>query len=278
MGRRGGSDRQFWLQAWDGDPYPVDRVGRPSFTLPHLLIGIVGGMQPDRLAEAFKGAADGMYTRFLFNWPAELSYEKMPRFYNERDSDISKMLERIVALPSTNSKDSRIKLTPEAVDTFEDLRRYVIKKRSALDGREHEWWAKVPAHVLRLAGTLRYMRWGIEGGKEPDAIHSKCVKTADDLIVGYFWPHARAALRLIGLSQRHGDARRVLKWLAGTGKRDITRETVRRDALSQRLDVNETQALLDQLEKAGWLRKAGSEGKGRGRPAIKYTINPQLFK
>ena len=46
----GGQDNEFWLEAWDGSPYTVERVGRPPIVLRHLLIGVVGGLQPDKLA------------------------------------------------------------------------------------------------------------------------------------------------------------------------------------------------------------------------------------
>ena len=51
----GGSDRAFWLEAWDGNSFTVERLGRPPVILPHLLVGVVGGFQPDLLARSFAG-------------------------------------------------------------------------------------------------------------------------------------------------------------------------------------------------------------------------------
>ena len=50
----GGDNSQFWLMAWDGNFYSVERMGRPSFKLKHLLVGVVGGLQPDKLRDLFK--------------------------------------------------------------------------------------------------------------------------------------------------------------------------------------------------------------------------------
>jgi hypothetical protein len=36
-----------------------------------------------------------------------------------------------------------------------------------LVGREREWWAKAQTHLLRLARTLSYLSWAIDGGEEP---------------------------------------------------------------------------------------------------------------
>src|SRR5262249_32803146 len=65
----GGSDRPFWLEAWNGGRHVIERVSR-SITVDHLLVGVVGGFQPDKLARAFNGDEDGMYARFLFGWPS----------------------------------------------------------------------------------------------------------------------------------------------------------------------------------------------------------------
>ena len=75
MGRYGG--RSFWLEAWDGNRYVVERVTKRSVDIPHLLIGVIGGFQPDKLARAFQGDEDGMYGRFLFAWPSTPEYRPL---------------------------------------------------------------------------------------------------------------------------------------------------------------------------------------------------------
>jgi hypothetical protein len=67
----GGQDNEFWLEAWNGGHYVVERVGRPPVEVNDLLVGITGGFQPDKLARSFDGDADGMYARICFGWPEE---------------------------------------------------------------------------------------------------------------------------------------------------------------------------------------------------------------
>jgi hypothetical protein len=97
------------------------------------------------------------------------------------------------------------------------------------------------------------------------------------LVSEYFWPHARAALRQIGLSERHVNARRVLRWIRARGKTEVSLEDVRRDALGQKLDAEQTANLLDALGRAGWLREleAASTPRG-GRPARRRQVNPLI--
>ena len=149
-------------------------------------------------------------------------------------------------------------------------------EREALTGREREWWAKVPAHVLRLAGALSLVSWALRKGAEPEEILWQYVEAAETLVLEYFWPHSRACLRQIGVTQRHADARMVLRWIRARGVSEVRREDVRRDALSQRLDADETDAVLQQLVRAGWLqRQVTSTGKV-GRPTVRWQINPKL--
>lgn len=61
----GGRDDEFWLESWNGEPHTVERMGR-MLAIDHLLIGVVGGMQPDKLVASFKGDHDGKYARVLF--------------------------------------------------------------------------------------------------------------------------------------------------------------------------------------------------------------------
>src|SRR6476619_5672950 len=103
--------------------------------------------------------------------------------------------------------------------------------------------------------------------KAPSEISADHVKAAGSLVKGYFWPHTQAALRQIGLSERHINARRALRWIRARDKQQVSREDIRRDALGQRLDAEQTASLIDALERAGWLREIETEsGPKGGRP------------
>lgn len=274
----GGTDKQFWIMAWDGKPYVVDRMGRPPVELDHLLIGVMGGLQPDKLAEVFKGAADGLYARFLFAWPPTPPYRPLTDRVEEIDQHVVDAFDQLSRLPARTS--NRLPLTPKARAEFEILRRQVSHEARALYGRERDWWAKAPSHALRLAGTLCLLRWAFDGGgREPRDIKYQYLTAAVHLVRDYFWPHARAALRQIGLSQRHVDARRVLRWIAAKDRDEVSREDIRRYALGQSRDADETQGILDGLTRAGWLRQIRSAtGRQGGRPSLRWQVNPKLWE
>jgi 5S rRNA maturation endonuclease (ribonuclease M5) len=281
----GGTDKEFWLEAWNGKPYKVERMNRPPVDVEHLLVGVTGGFQPDKLARSFDGDADGLYARVLFAWPAEAPYRPLTDTIEEVEPEFENALSRLIDLPEFAegkliTRDAR--LTPDAVTVFEQYRQLVHQKKGGLDGREREWWVKTPAHVLRLAGTLTYLDWAREKAgtamPEPNRIEPRFVAATVRLVTEYFWPHARAALRQLGLTEPHTNARRVLRWLQaerGPGS-EVSLQDIRRNALGQSLDAEATTKLIDTLVRAGWLRQAPTVKTG-GHPLYHWLINPHLW-
>ena len=80
------------------------------------------------------------------------------------------------------------------------------------------------------------------------------------------------------MTDKHAHARTVLRWLGLSRRTEVSREEVRREALAQRLDAGETQALLDMLVRAGWLREVPAKVSGPGRPPRRWEVNPRLFE
>jgi len=78
--------------------------------------------------------------------------------------------------------------------------------------------------VLRLAGVLCFLEWAWSGGPEPQTIDARHVESAVLLWREYFWPHGRAGLRLVGISDKHIHARAVLRWLNANRNELVSRD------------------------------------------------------
>jgi hypothetical protein len=273
----GGQDKEFWLEAWNGKYFVVERMGRPPVVVEHLLVGVTGGFQPDKLVRSFEGDDDGMYARFLFGWPREPEYQALSNSIAEDEPELTNAFTRLIELTGNDGIARKIHLAHDAVEEFERFRQFLHRAKESLDGREREWWAKGATHVLRLAGTLAYLDWAWNGGSEPAKVASNYVTAAVELWREYFWPHSRAALRQVGLTDRHRDARRALRWIRGNGKTEVSVKDIRRDALGERLDAHQTLDLLNTLVRSGWLLentpKSGPKG---GKPARRWKVNPSI--
>jgi uncharacterized protein DUF3987 len=294
----GGQDKPFWLEAWNGGSSVVERVSR-SLYIKYLLVGVAGGIQPSLLEPSFEGDHDGMYTRFLFAWPPRADYQSLTDDAEEVDTGIINVLarlDRLAEFADGNLVPKEIRLSKEARAEFEELRKWAHREQEAFDGREREWMAKATAHALRLAGTLCLLDWAARGNaelieneivlgkieEEPTEIEADYMRAAIRLVQGYFWPHARAALRQIGLSDRHVNARRVLRWIKAnlSPKSDISIEVIRVEAMARKLDAAQTLDLLAALERSGWVRWKEAEivEPTAGRPARRWEANPRLFR
>jgi hypothetical protein len=221
-----------------------------------------------------------MHARVLFAWPEEPNFRALSDDTTEIEPEIVNALCRIIDLPAGDDDAFAPRdmwLSTEARAQFEQFRQFQHGGKNALDGREREWWSKGPSQVLRLSGVLCFLAWAMDGGTEPAYIDGGFIEAAVRLWHDYFWPHSRAAVRQIGLTDRHAEARRVLRWIRAGGWDTVSREDIRRDALSQRFDANETSILLESLEAAGWLRHVDEPRQGPGRPVTQWVVNTKLF-
>jgi hypothetical protein len=286
-----GSDRPFWLEAFNGGRHVVERVAG-SIVVDHLLVGVIGSFQPDKLARAFDGDEDGMYGRFLYAWPLAPEYRPLTNEAAEVEPELQSALTALIRLPSEDEGGvfaaQAIWLSEDAIAEFEEFRKWVDRTKRELDGHERHWFVKGETMVLRLAGVLAYMAWAIAlgtpsangldsitGSLEPKIIDKKFMTDAIRFLRDFCWPHARAAMRQIGLSDRHKNARRVLRWIKARAKETVSRDDIREGALGKKLDAAQTQALLDGLEKSGWVKSETI--KTAGRPKLRWRVNPRLI-
>jgi hypothetical protein len=251
--------RPFYLESWNGGRFVVERVADgKSFTVDNLLVGLVGGFQPDALARAFIGDEDGLYGRFLYGWPPTPIYHPLTDDIAEVDPEFQNLLTKLIRLPAEDENGKfaprTIPLSSGAREEFEHYRQFVAHTKRSIEGREQQWLSKSETHLLRLAGTLAFLAWAdassgtglesIAAALEPNEINRRFMVAAVKLIEGYFWPHARAALRQVGLSDRHCHLRRVLRWLRSNDHHEISLKDVRREALGGAVDLEQTRDLV----------------------------------
>jgi Protein of unknown function (DUF3987) len=251
---------------------------REPIRVDHLLVGLIGGCQPDKLARSFDGDHDGLYGRVLFAWPSEPSYRELAHDIAEIEPEIVNALDRITELATGEDQDGEfapksIPLSPDALAAFEEFRQLAHNKKQAF-AKENGW----PRPKLMHCGWL--VHWnsfiGLLSAAKNRNISTQSINAAIRLVHEYFWPHSRAALRQIGLSERHVNARRVLRWLAASPRYEFSREDIRVGCLGRALDADQTQSLIDALAKSGWCKEITSIRKGAGRPARRWTVNPKL--
>jgi hypothetical protein len=141
-----GADKEFYLSAWSGTFAKIDRKGKPAIFIrsPHL--SILGGIVPDKLPLLSGNANDGFFDRLVCCYP-----EAMQRKWDSEkiDSEIrEKAKDKLRSIYECCKTESpRIIMSDEAEAVFGQY-------YDACNGKEGDFWSKMPAHCLRIALCL----------------------------------------------------------------------------------------------------------------------------
>jgi hypothetical protein len=277
-----GTDRPFWLEAYMGNSYRVDRqkLDEP-LRIPHLSVSIFGTIQPEKLAEALRGADDGLSSRFLWSWP-----EPLPFHRPERGADIqagAAALTCLADLTLTENENGGIDpvvlpLDPDAADVIYKYIGTLGRREKASSGLLKSTVGKARGHAVRIAMVLEYLWWCGGSGPEPTSISKHAVEQAVLLMEEYFLPMAERVFGDAAIPIEERNARTLADWIRRTRPETINvskvRDEARLDGLRESTDVKNAFRFLVE---AGWLSPPTKTGRP-GRPAGTYTVNPKLWE
>lgn len=284
-GGGGGGDRAFWLQAYGGRRWVPDRVkdGQAGVEVPHLTWGILGGIQPDRVASLLlAGDDDGLAARFLYTWPAPRKPTR-PRTA-PIEGQFCAALRRLEGLPWHPPAPVLLPFTEAAAAALQEWREDVARLETEAAGLFLSWSGKLPGFAVRLAVVFAHLEWlaGPEGAAPPERVDGNAVARACGFLEGYAVPMARRVFGEAALPEAERDARRLARWfLRQPGPRPATlnAKDLRRMKGGPGIpDAERMDAALAELAAAGWCRPAPNRaGGGAGRARKDWAMNPALL-
>jgi hypothetical protein len=120
--------REFWLEAYGGRPFVIDRKGaKQPLSIPFNGVSVLGGIQPAKLASAMLNSPDdGLVARFLWGWPDKVPFSRPERPANlSRLESIYRRLEGLGWGWDGNDRDVPVSLplSAMAADIFERWQR-----------------------------------------------------------------------------------------------------------------------------------------------------------
>jgi len=207
-GRGAAADRGFWLQAWNGGPYTVDRISRATCHIPNLSVSIIGGVQPDAIRRVVADAVDdGLLQRLI---PISIG----PAGAGEDSPDVghvfrdySDLVHRLAELPAQN-----IVFNAEAQEIRRSFERRAqdLVELEALSPQLAAFCGKLDGLFARLALTLHCC----DSQPPGDQINADVAARVTQLMRATIIPHA---LRFY-LDSETGilaDARSIAGWILG---------------------------------------------------------------
>lgn len=278
--------REFWIEAYGGRPFVIDRKGSiEPVTIPFNGVSVVGGIQPEKLADALFGRGkpdDGLVARFLWAWPDKAPYHRPRRcadmgvlqnLYGRLDGlewAINQAGENVAAV---------LPLDDDAADVFEAFERENRDAGDDAGGLFKSFCGKLPGMVLRLALVSQYSRWAYSGGPEPRTISAMTIGAVAQFVEDYAKP---SALRVFGdaaLPIAERNAATLAKHIIKRNIRHFNARTLRREAkLPGMKDAEPFNEALVLLVDADCLRSAGRrEGDSPGRHSSDFDVNPAIF-
>lgn len=279
----GGSDRPFWLEAYGGRSYTVERMGRDSVYIGHLTVGVVGGIQPDKLRALLTGTDDdGLLARLIPIWPNAAPLKRPDTHFDEAFIENAMHALLSLKMPIDEEGTARpwfVPFSEDAKGLLDQFREDVRQWEGETEGLLLSFIGKLPGLTVRLSLVLAMMAYASGEAGEPAEVTIEHFGRSAHLAEAYLLPMARRAYADASVSTKDRAARRLVKLIIDNGwKQFSSRDVLRADrpGLSTSAEVN---PLIKLLEEADILRQAPSSTSPQGgRPSKVFHVNPVVLR
>jgi hypothetical protein len=276
--------RSFWVEAYGGRPYRVERKKNPEpIVVPRLAVAVHGGTQPDKLAALMRDADDGLLSRFLWGWPAPIPFKlgEAPTRVPWAIAALDKLRELDLHRQGEVPEPLMVPLSEKAKPLLVAFGKEMQERQAAAGGLLCSAYGKARGHALRLALVLEYLWWCGEDGmaSPPTEISVRAIIAAAHLLTDYFMPMAERVYGDAAIPLADRNATTLARWIRSERPEEVYVRHVQRVVHLPRLTTAEAiHAAAAVLVEADWLlppRPATEFGQKR-REA--YAINPQLWE
>ncbi|MDF3856390.1 YfjI family protein [Paracoccus pantotrophus] len=277
----GGSDRPFWLEAYGGRAYSVERMGRDPVYIDRLTLGVLGGIQPDRLRSLLiKSDDDGLLARLMPVWPHPAPVKRPEVFHDETfiENAIARLL--TLQMPADEHGERRpwfVPFTNDARDLLDGFRQAVRSWEIDTEGLMLSFIGKLPGVAVRLALVLALMEWASGEAQEPQEITINHFGRAAHLVEAYLLPMAKRAYAENAGNPAQRSARALLALIREEGWRSFTARDVRRKQRTHLQDMERINPAIKVLETADLIRNVELPPSPKGgAPKRFYSVNPAV--
>jgi len=285
-GNGSGKDRGVYLRAYDGGSVTVNRAGSHPMLINNFSVGIMAGIQPEKLGELFRksgGGADGLYQRFLMYvmQPAgRVDYSAVLGAFTETEAneimDTMHFWTEFIGFGNA-------RLCPEGLPLMEQYHQEArtVSQRTA-GKRLAEHLDKFPGFLARITFALHYME-GAATGAMADTVSVATLERAKR-IMRCLYHHGAAVYEV--LDSHSSEATKLTKSaceaILSKAWSTVQRGDLTRHATDWRnADDRQAEGAIDCLIEFGWLRDvtpALERGKRGRRSNGVFLVNPKVHQ
>lgn len=277
-----GGDRPFWLEAYGGRSFTIDRKNNPEpVIVDRLSVAVLGGTQPEKLASLLlKSDDDGLLARFLTVFPEPVA---LARPSVSLDTiRLKEALLRLRSLPPAKDANGKprpfiIPLSDAAAGVLQAFREQCRDWEADASGVFKGHIGKLPGMAVRVSCVLAHLDWAAQpGALYPDKIDAAHLGRACHLVGEHLRRHSYRAYGASSVPPEIRNAKRIAELIQAEHLRQVTTREIQRRELSGLQSAKVIEAALSVLEEADWLRRMTEETKGR--PRRFFVVNPKLWR
>lgn len=277
------SGRAFWLEAWNGGPFRVERVKHPEpVMIARHAVALFGGIQPERLADLMESPDDGLLARFAWCWPDPVPFDLAAAApatgFAIRALDRLRCLTLLEPEGEPGAAHPRyVAMTVSGRALMRDFGRDMQERQKDAGGLMRSAYGKARGLVLRLSLVLEYLDWCADtsGRPEPDCISDAAFARAATLVADYLMPMAERVYGDAAATQRDRNVATLARHIHKKKPEGLSVRELCRAPLPGLREAEPIHDAADKLIEAGWLAPM-HRGDGKGRPATVYPVNPAL--
>lgn len=190
--------RSFWIEAYGGRPYRVERQKNPEpIIVTRLAVAVYGGTQPEKLAGLLHSADDGLFARIAWFWPEPLPFRLASEAPNVRWAiDALDRLRQLDLVPDKLAADGSrpldVPVVKGALHYLEKFGQEMQERQSWSGGLMRSAYGKARGLALRLSLVFEYLWWAGRDGMAPppETISEPALLAAMLFVADYLMPMA----------------------------------------------------------------------------------------
>lgn len=271
---KGGGDRAFWLKAFNGGTYNLNRIGRGAKQIPNLSISLLGGIQPEPMRKfASESVDDGLLQRMLpvILRPSSVGQD-MPQDRAAKDYDslvqdlygLRQQGHRLLHF-SAGARAIRDRLEAEHLGLAQALEG-VSPKLSAHYGKYDGIFARLCLIWHCIDHAYREL---------PAEISEDTAARVADFMAEFIRPSAIAFYAgTLGMSAGHEDIVALAALIVAKGMGEVAaRDVQSAGQLLRHIKADDFRLIAEKMESFGWLEKR-EPGPRSNTP--RWVVNPRV--
>ena len=258
-------------------------MGRKPLTIDRLTLGVLGGIQPDKLNDLLvKASDDGLVARFMPTWPAPAPVLRPTRYADDAVAD--EAWARLVALDMPANEEGDLRpwfagFDSGAAALMDGWRQQCSDWEKDAEGLLMSHIGKFPGLAARLSLVLAALDHAFDGAPQPNTITVSEFGRACHYIEAYALPMARRCYAWASVPASEAAARRLLALIREEGWRSFTTRQVMRQERAALGTSSKLDPALAVLLEGDVIRPVGTPtDEPRGGRAVKaYEVNPAVL-